>query len=371
MARWASLHPPLEVRELGAPDHVFRSHQVGPSLRWATYIFGTLSALVGAALLYVNVFTELVPDEAVVAVYALGTVFILGGLGMYGHLVWQWLQRTTFLYALYPEGLVLYQHGKWRLIPWRRVTAFEDRVEVPYLVLDGHLPLPLPHDFGRGSELYPAIARCVHDRDVRTGVVPRREPPPPIDFGAVLQLLAGFGLILGAAGVGAYASDWLVANLRPATPLSHTDLARPADARRFWNARIRFDCPPVLPTGVTPLKAHAGDPDTKLVLVPLRDRYLLAHVPADFAGGGPVTGETRAWRGENGPAASAHREALAQVLAACPQYRDNLLSYQFDATFQPSGNAPLLAAVLVAAVVVGFFCLVRGFLMARRGQTFP
>src|ERR1700686_3100896 len=129
MASLAWLNAPTEVLELGPPERVFHSRQTPLVKTVAVWSLIVLALLVSVGLLSLRLYTKLIPNTYVTTVDIVSGV--IAGCGAFAFLIVfaSSLRRPNYLYAFYPEGLVIYQHQKWGYLPWHKILVFEQQAK--------------------------------------------------------------------------------------------------------------------------------------------------------------------------------------------------------------------------------------------------
>jgi hypothetical protein len=341
-------------------------------MRWTTYIMGTLALVLGGGLLYLKEVAQVIPPEGTIPLYILTAVFLGGGLLLFLSMIFMSFTRPKFLYAFYPEGLAMFRNNQWGMVPWKMVAAFERQTPAPYLRLENGAEVPVQHDFPNGDDFYAEIERHVHEKiRLTTGAQPGRFKIPRFTQNAGLQLLTGVGLVAGAIGVAVYYWDWIVSKPQPHRTMPPEELVKfQPPSEPDWS-RVYVDCSKVIRTNVEVVKTKnfVSVTESKIVLIPVQDRYLVANVRNDFAENAKVEGVLYVWKGGgHGRYANRMKAALDEVSVEFPQYKDKLLPYQFDATFPRQTTGRDVGLVLVLAAVVGVSFLSRGCWLASRGR---
>jgi hypothetical protein len=368
MSSLAGMNPPREVLELGTPDKVYRPMAVTRGMVLFTYIGGTVALLLGIGMIVLKDFLGLIPAEAGSTVYVMAAIFIGGALFMFIGLTSMQNSKPKYLYAFYPAGLVMYLKGEWGMIPWRNVTALDERGE-PMLVLHNRTMLPVVTDLQHRFAVLEDLRRYVAAKDELIEA-PRPAVTAATTFGrsAPLQLLAGLAL-LAASGVTTYLTwDWMQNLFKGPRVMTHDELVQLEDPTSLWRGWVSIDVPEVIKTDVEFVKSRLGLQATqsKVVLIKVKDRYLIANVPINFEPGKGVRGVVEVWRGDGGRYTRVQSQAADEVAKAFPQYRDKLLPFQFDGTVHMEGNAYALPLALGVAALVGLGCLLTGWARLRQ-----
>jgi hypothetical protein len=368
MASIAWLHPPADVLALGQPEHVFHSRQKPAGQKIAVWALILLALLVSSALLIVRFYTKLIPNSYLITTDMVSG--IIAGCAAFGFLVVfaSNLRKPNYLYAFYQQGLVIYQHEKWGYIPWHKILVFEQQAKHPYLFLENRQQINVDHDFRDSKPLCAALASFVYRKDPHTIDVPRAKAFSIKDeLGAWLQLLSGIGLIAGSIALTIMYWDGIVASFQPVKSVSHKELATLGNSIRYQKDWVSLACPKIYSTQATITRKEAdGERQSKLVLIPIEDRFLVAHVTNDFHGSALLRGEVDNWKDNPSPAATLKKDALNKVVAEFPKWKDKFLSYQFDAITYDERQRQTLAYVLAAIAFIGTTLLVRAIWFWQR-----
>ncbi len=371
MANLDSLGAPREIVELGTPDIVHRSSEVTRGMLWTTWIVGPLALLLGGGLLFLHLVAQVIPPHGAIIVYILSVSFIGGAVVLFASIAVMNGQRPKYLYAFFPQGLVVLQGRKWDLVPWKTVVTFEPRGE-PHLALTDHGQVPIRHDFPNGADLFADLAHYVHEKNRLLGrALPSEAGPPKFSQSAALQLLAGAGLVGGAAVLAVFFWDQLALHPRPPRLVTHEELVKLKDPTELEQTAVRFTCADVVKTKaeITKTRNFITVTESKLVLIPVKDHYLIANVQNDFTGNATVKGELGVWKGDgHGRHANRRKDAAEQVRAEFPQLKGKMLPYQLDATYVPGSGGQGLTFGLTLAAAVGVSCLVRGHWLSQRPE---
>jgi len=368
MASVAWLHPPADVLALGQPERVFHSRQKPLGRTITVWVLILLALLGSGGLLFVRFYTKLIPNTYLITADMISG--IIAGCAVFSLLVifTSRLRRPDYLYAFYPQGMVIYQHDKWGYLPWHKVLVFEQQAKQPYLFLENRQQINIDHDFRDPKPLCAALASYVLRKDPHTIEVLREKGFLIRDeLGAWLQLVAGVALIVGAVSLTVLYWDGIISSFQPVKSVSHKDLATLGDPIRYQRSWVSLACPRVYSTKATITRQDSqGERQTKLVLIPIEDRLLVANVQNDFHGNALLRGDVANWKDQISPMAVKKKEALLNVLAEFPKLKEKFLPYQFDAIMYEERQSQTLAYVLAIIVLIGTTLLVRALWFWQR-----
>jgi hypothetical protein len=368
MASVAWLHPPADVLALGPPERVFYSRQKPIARIIAVWTLILLALLGSAALLIIRFYTKLIPHTYLLTVDMVSGV--TAGCAAFSFLVVfaASLRKPDYLYAFYPQGLVIYQQEKWGYLPWYKVLVFEQQAKQPYLFLENRQQVNIDHDFRDARPLCAALASYVYRKDPHTIDVPRDKAFSIKDeLGAWLQLGLGVALIAGSVSLAVLYWDGIIGSFQPVKSVSHKELATLGNPIRLQRSWASLACPRVYPTKATITRKETdGERQSKLVLIPIEDRFLVANVNPTFQGNALLRGDVSNWKDMASPVAEKKKEALDQVFAEFPKLKEKFLSYQFDAIMYEERQSQLLAYVLATIVLIGTTLLVRSIWFWQR-----
>jgi hypothetical protein len=368
MASVGWLHPPADVLALGQPERVFHSRQVPIARKVAVWTLILLALLGSVGLLIVRFSTNLIPHTYLMTVDMVSG--ITAGCAVFAFFVTLAvsLRKPNYLYAFYPQGLVIYQHEKWGYLPWHKILVFEQQSKHPYLFLENRQQINIEHDFRDSRQLSATLASYVCRKDPHTIEVAREKAFSIKDeLGAWLQLLGGVALIVGSVCLAVLYWDGIIASFQPVKSVSHKELATLGNPFRFQKSWVSLACPKIYPTKATIIRKETeGEHQSKLVLIPIEDRLLVANVNNDFHGNALLRGEVGEWQNGVGPDAAKKKEALDKVHMEFPKLKGQILSYQFDAIMYEERQSQVLAYVLATIVLIGTTLLVRAIWFWQR-----
>jgi hypothetical protein len=363
------MKPPPEVVELGQPDRIYRGQQqVTSGMVVATYVMGTLALLVGGGLLVAKDVFGIIPPQAGTMVYVLCAVFIGGAVLMFVGLSLMASNKPKYLYAFYPVGLVIHQKGQWGLVPWVSVTLFDERTD-PALVLENNAVIPIVHDFPNGFDLIGDIRQYVLAKDGLLGKLAAKDVVEETSGRGILHLLAGAALLIGVGVTTFLTWDWMVEMNQPAQAISHDELVQLQDPSTISRGWVSLDVPQVIKTDVEMEQQRFGvfgTTESKFVLIPIKDSYLIAQVKNDFKSGKEIKGVVAVWRGDAGRYSKEKLKAVDAIVDAFPKYKARFLPFQFDATVPLETNAKALPLGLALAGIFGLGFLLRGWSQRRK-----
>jgi hypothetical protein len=148
---------------------------------------------------------------------------------------------------------------------------------------------------------------------------------------------------------------WLRWVVEGPVSISSAELVKLQNSNEVSNPMVSVQCDRYLDPGVEVSVTRKGNTtrESRFVLARVHDRWLIANVPLNFRDN-PLVGYLGAW----GPRGAANTDAIAKVTAKFPGCKDELLSFQLDATYRARMEWISFFCVDVLLVVGGAAMLV-------------
>lgn len=201
------------------------------------------------------------------------------------------------------------------------------------------------------------------ERDRRT-LAQREERDQKQKRNARITIALGLlGALIGAGFLVALGPR-LVADARGAKPVTEAELLALTEADVKATPWVAYNAERVVETdlGLHEPKGKYTNEQTRFVMVPVQDRWLIAERPFE-ENGNRLEGKLEVW--DDGPT----KEAAGRIKARYPDLKDKFLPVQLSASRGSiSSNATVQLIALGAFVVIGVCCAVSGVFSLPRKQ---
>jgi hypothetical protein len=367
----ASWNPPAELLQLGDPDRAYWSRRVSLRFVWTTIALVILSLAGEVAVVYIAAFTSLIPSTHQYLVYLLSAACLAFAGAVLVNAAWWSSRRPNFFYAFYPSGLAILTAGRrWAFLPWRHIYSFDTKYQEPLLTLEDRSQIVVAHDFDDTEDFFADLTRYIEAKNRIVEDMPITASLIKYDKATRRQLLCGAILVGITLAAGMMFFDWLDIVIVPDRFVSHEELAavtKVDELQRLW---MTVKCPSSIatPGRITTKRQHVTYVESRIVLIPIQDRFLVANVRNTFEGKGNLRGEFSSWKEAADANGDQKRGVLEMLARDYPQYQGRLLPLQFDATVTVETNAQLTALGLAIGLVVGLGLLCRGVWSARHSR---